>query len=249
MAEENNTFNSLDEKDTIEQIESLKTTIQEAEKTIREARSILIKLQGDDVESGDSGSIVQGDFDGQIMIGDDGKQYPVPANYASKSKLVEGDRLKLTITPNGSFIYKQVGPVDRKTIIGIVSQDENENFYILADGKAYKILLASITYFKVSPGDEVVIVTSRDIDSSWAAIENVLRKGGSSTPAQNTTDSDFVHGIELIDTDSAEEDTPKESPTNESEKEESDDSLLDEWISDIEDIKEEMKKEKAQETI
>ena len=36
----------------------------------------------------------------QIMIGPDGKNYPVPANYASKSKLIEGDILKLTITPN-----------------------------------------------------------------------------------------------------------------------------------------------------
>ena len=42
------------------------------------------------------------------MIGPKDKIFPVPANYASKSKLVEGDRLKLTILPNGSFVYKQI---------------------------------------------------------------------------------------------------------------------------------------------
>ena len=47
---------------------------------------------------------MEGVFDGQNMMGPDGKKYPVPANYASKSKLVEGDVLKLTISDDGSFI-------------------------------------------------------------------------------------------------------------------------------------------------
>ncbi len=67
------------------------------------------------------------------MIGADGKQYPVPANYASKSKIVEGDMLKLTITPEGSFIYKQIGPVERRRLIGVVNQDADGNFFITAE--------------------------------------------------------------------------------------------------------------------
>src|SRR5471030_1604688 len=43
----------------------------------------------------EGGKVIEGIFDGQNMIGPDKKQYPVPANYASKSKLVEGDGLKL----------------------------------------------------------------------------------------------------------------------------------------------------------
>ncbi|MFC1638629.1 hypothetical protein ACFL2R_04350, partial [Patescibacteria group bacterium] len=236
----------LDEKDKIEQIESLKKTIQEAEKTIREAKMTLNQLQGTD-ESDESGSVVQGSFDGQIMIGDDGKQYPVPANYASKSKLVEGDRLKLNITPNGSFVYKQIGPAERKNIIGVASQDETGNFFILADGKAYKILLASITYFKVNPGDEVVIVTSRDTDSSWAAIENVLRKGDSPQQAiPSESSAGLVHGIELIEDDA---ETPAESETDAAEKTKPEDSLIDDWISDIDDIKKDLKKDLAEEKV
>ena len=52
------------------------------------------------------------------MVGSDGKNYPVPANYASKSKLVQGDILKLTIADDGAFLYKQIGPIPRKQVVG-----------------------------------------------------------------------------------------------------------------------------------
>ena len=51
-----------------------------------------------------------------MMLSPDGKNYPIPANYASKSKLVEGDLMKLTIAEDGSFIYKQIGPVPRSKL-------------------------------------------------------------------------------------------------------------------------------------
>ncbi len=41
------------------------------------------------------------------------------------------------------------------------------------------MLLASITYFKVEPGDEVTLVAPRDIDSDWGSIENVIQKNRS----------------------------------------------------------------------
>src|SRR3989338_2876015 len=60
-----------------------------------------------------NGKVIEGIFNGQEMIGPDGSTYAVPANYASKSKLVEGDALKLTIAANGSLVFKQIGPVTR----------------------------------------------------------------------------------------------------------------------------------------
>lgn len=122
--------------------------------------------------------IIEGTFDGQNMVGPDGKQYSVPANYASKSKLVEGDVLKLTITRDGSFIYKQIGPVERRRIIGQLIRDENNGEYrVNADSKSYKVLLASITYFKGEPGDDVVILLPIDKESRWAAVENIIKQG------------------------------------------------------------------------
>lgn len=121
--------------------------------------------------------IIEGVFDGQNMVGPDGKLYSVPANYASKSKLVEGDLLKLTISPDGSFIYKQIGPVERERIVGVLSRDEQtEEFRILAKGQLFRVLLASVTYFKADLGDEVVILVPKGTPSSWAAVENVIKK-------------------------------------------------------------------------
>lgn len=125
---------------------------------------------------GDEGLVVEGVFNGQIMIGPDGKQYSVPANYASKSKLVEGDILKLTINFDGSFIFKQISPVERTRLVGHLIKDKSTNeFVVLAGDKIYKVLMASVTYFKGEEGDEVVILVSKDSDSNWAAVENIIK--------------------------------------------------------------------------
>jgi hypothetical protein len=131
---------------------------------------------------GDEGLIVEGIFNGQIMIGPDGKQYSVPANYASKSKLVEGDILKLTISTDGSFIFKQISPVERTRLVGHLIKDKATNeFVVLAGDKIYKVLMASVTYFKGEEGDEAVILVSKDSDSNWAAVENIIRTNGEKT--------------------------------------------------------------------
>src|SRR3989338_3260034 len=75
-------------------------------------------------------TIIEGVFDGQHMIGPDGKQYTVPANYTSKSKLVEGDILKLRITSRGAFVYKQIGPIARDRRIGIIERDDVTGEYV-----------------------------------------------------------------------------------------------------------------------
>ena len=102
-----------------------------------------VKPVGGSVQRTEGGAvIIEGVFDGQNMVGPDGKLYSVPANYASKSKLVEGDLLKLTISPDGSFIYKQIGPVERERIVGVLARDEQtDEFRVLAKGQFFRILL------------------------------------------------------------------------------------------------------------
>ncbi len=123
----------------------------------------------------ESGRVIEGVFDGQNMIGPDGKEYSVPANYASKSKLVEGDILKLTITPRGSFIYKQIHPVERERIVGTLRLTSEEEYVALAGEKKYKLLKASVTYFKGNEGDEAVLLVPKDKMSVWAAVENIVK--------------------------------------------------------------------------
>lgn len=121
------------------------------------------------------GKIIEGVFDGQNMVDKKGNVYPVPANYASKSKLIPGDVLKLTVTEEGKFLYKQIGPVERKTIVGPLVYNEGR-YQVLANNKAYSVLLASVTYFRAEVGDEVTLIIPMGEDSDWGAIEAVLPK-------------------------------------------------------------------------
>lgn len=122
-------------------------------------------------------TIVEGTFNGEKMIGPDGKEYAVPPNYASKSKLVEGDTLKLTIRHDGSFLYKQIGPIARKRIMGILEFDsDTQKWHVAVEGTHYKILTASVTFYKANPGDEVIILVPENCPSNWGAVENVIKK-------------------------------------------------------------------------
>lgn len=162
------------------QAKRLRSLIQEAETNLAAAKELLISLVGEESMPAHgnpdevAGKVIEGVFDGQSMIGPDGKTYPVPANYASKSKLIEGDILKLTIADDGGFIYKQIGPVARRQIIGTLVQHDGA-YYVEAGGREYRVLLASVTYFKARMGDQVSIVVPEDNrEAVWAAVEASL---------------------------------------------------------------------------
>jgi len=119
--------------------------------------------------------IIEGVFNGEKMVGPDGEEYAIPVNYASKSKLVEGDIMKLTITNIGKFIYKQIGPVIRKRLIGkLIFDEEKQLWFAKHDGKQYKILTASVTFYKGKPGDEVIILIPEGNHCDWGAVENII---------------------------------------------------------------------------
>lgn len=123
------------------------------------------------------GRVVEGVFDGQNMVGSDGKIYSVPPNYASKSKLVEGDLLKLTITASGSFIYKQIGPIERVRVVAALGFDPTiGEYYATNETRRWNVLKASVTYYKGEPDDEVVILVPKNGPSKWAAVENIIKR-------------------------------------------------------------------------
>lgn len=272
MTYNQHTDGEISENEKAHKIEMLRQMMLNAEKTMQSAKAMLLQLEGKKktgrkrkVDEDEEGTVVEGTFDGQIMIGIDGKQYPVPANYASKSKLVEGDMLKLTITQDGSFIYKQIGPANRKSIIGIVSQDDKGNYVILSEGRPYKVLLASITYFKAEPGDEVVIMVPREAEATWAAIENVLSKGhvtmSSFAPAAPAPKNDFKQSDATTSPSTyapKKSNLPADGQFNAWKDELKDDSQIsdyasrtplikddfeDEWTSDIEELEKEIQKQ------
>lgn len=167
------------------QLKTLKKLLETAETNLAGAKELLVGLTGDETAKASAPSeesasleaanakIVEGVFDGQSMTGPGGKLYPVPANYASKSKLVQGDVLKLTIADDGSFIYKQIGPIERRKLIGSLNLKDGQ-YSVEAEGVHHRVLFASVSYFRAQPGDQVTIVLPRDGQADWAAIEAVL---------------------------------------------------------------------------
>jgi hypothetical protein len=127
--------------------------------------------------------VLEGEFTGNLMRATDGKEFPVPPNYASKSKLVEGDKMKLTITPSGAFIYKQIAQIERDRVTGELSLDPGTGqWHVVVNGKPYKVLTASVTFYRGKPGDTVSMLIPKGIEASWGAMENVLSPGATTLP-------------------------------------------------------------------
>ncbi len=130
-----------------------------------------------------SGRVIEGVFDGQNMVDAAGQSYPVPANYASKSKLVEGDGMKLTITDEGKFIYKQIAPVERRIAKGVLIQEDGQ-YKVLVEGRALRVLLASVTFYRAEVGDQITVLLPGEGQAQWAAVEAVLPRHLAEAAAQ-----------------------------------------------------------------
>lgn len=133
-----------------------------------------ISQKAENVEIKNDDDAIFGVFDGEKMVAKDKKEYQVPPNYASKSKLLPGDTLKLSISEDGRYLFKQVNPIDRKNEIGVLEMVGEGNYQVDIKGKKYRVLLASITYFKAKPGDKLSLVIPKDSESEWAAVDNIV---------------------------------------------------------------------------
>ena len=176
-----------------ELIDSASASLKTANALLREMTGVLdtdherhaVRAAASSSSTAADGKVVEGIFDGQNMIDGEGNSYPVPANYASKSKLVEGDGMKLTITDEGKFIYKQIAPIGRRTIVGVLIQEDGQ-YKVLAEGKPYRVLLASVTFYRAEVGDQVTILLPEDQDAKWGAVEAVIPKHVAEAAAKAT---------------------------------------------------------------
>lgn len=126
-------------------------------------------------QEGDEVKVIEWVFDWYFMQWSDWKKYPVPLNYASKSKLIPGDVLKLRIMKDWKLVYKLIWPAPRKYVKATLSKtDDNKYIAITDDGKTYFLNLAAVTYFKWKPWDELSIIVNADWKWDFAAIEALL---------------------------------------------------------------------------
>lgn len=173
-------------------LQAIRDFIVSSEKSLKNAKKLLAEvlkdrnIEVDDVEldtdgltsySSDDSKVVEWVFTGEEMLWSDSHKYPVPANYASKSKMVQGDKLKLTILPSGKMLYKQIMPIERETKVGLLTKDLGK-FQVVADGKSYDVLTAAVTHFRWEIGDSITIIVPKDKDATYAAIETVIPKEG-----------------------------------------------------------------------
>ena len=176
---------------TKKRIAAIRDFIDTAEKSLKNAKKLLkeiieeehldlnseLHLDTKGLSKYDSGSskIIEGVFTGEEMIGVDENKYPVPVNYASKSKLVQWDRMKLTIDASGKMLYKQIKLIDRETKVGLLTQDKGR-YQVVADGVSYDVLTAAVTHFKAQIGDSITILIPAGKEATFGAIEAVMPK-------------------------------------------------------------------------
>jgi len=117
---------------------------------------------------------VEGYFDGQYLISDDGRKTEVPGNYAAKSRLVYGDRLKVFVEA-GKQIFKQITKAERKKIEGILSKKEGR-WYLLAKEGTYRIADVAAEFNSAELNDKAyAYVPADNLNVPYAALDLVVK--------------------------------------------------------------------------
>lgn len=116
---------------------------------------------------------IVGKFDGEKMVAADGKTYPVPTNYAGKSKLVFGDALKMLENADGTHLFKQIEKVARKKVEGKLVK-KSEQWWVTAKEGEYRVLNSNVKFLGGQEGDETsVLIPENDPKAPWAAIDAI----------------------------------------------------------------------------
>lgn len=170
-------------------IEAIKDFIITAEKSIKNAKKLLKDLiDSNDINlnseinfetswlnsySSEDSKIIEWVFTWLEMLWVDGNKYPIPANYASKSKLVQWDKLKLTIEWNGKMLYKQIAPIEREYKTWLVVK-EKDKYQVISEWSTYDLLTAAVTHFKANIWDTISIIIPLNKKATFAAIEALI---------------------------------------------------------------------------
>lgn len=171
------------------QIQAIKDFIVTAEKSLKNAKKLLndlikdndldlnktVDLDTSGLHSYDSedSKIIEWVFTWEEMYWVDWNKYPIPANYSSKSKMVQWDKLKLTVAGNWKMLYKQISPIDREIKNGLLTEDKGR-YQAVADWKTYDLLTAAVTHFWAKVWDNITIIVPKWKDATFAAIDNVI---------------------------------------------------------------------------
>jgi hypothetical protein len=166
---------------------AVRDLIESAQKSISAARKIIATLAGEgqsipdldtewlsNYKSGPD-KIVEGVFTGDSMLGSDGNIYPIPQNYASKSHLVQGSKVKAIIGSDGKITYKIIEEIEYTSQIGLVTMN-HDKYQVVSEGKTYNVLTASVTFLKAQIGDTVSLRLPKGKEATFATLDAVIPK-------------------------------------------------------------------------
>jgi len=117
---------------------------------------------------------IEGTFDGSHMVDAGGKKYQVNDNYATKSMLVYGDKLR-AYDENGKYWFKQVDKVRREKVSGMLTQKAGVWHVVTSDG-SYKVSPEAVTFLNLKINDEVnVFLPSNNKRVPFATLDFVKK--------------------------------------------------------------------------
>jgi hypothetical protein len=167
-------------------IDHIKNKFQKIQKDVEQLAKMIESLEGSKREDYTQVPGVVGTFDGMSMLGEDGKKYAVPANYAAKSRIVFGDTLKL-LEKDGKEIFKQLEKVERKQIQGILNKKEGR-WYILTQDGSYKISDVAADFNGAQINDEAfALIPATGSPAPFAALDKILNKTPNPAAGEKST--------------------------------------------------------------
>lgn len=139
-----------------------------------------------------------GIFDGEFVVMESGKRFQVPPNYASKSKLVVGDKLKLM--KEGEYNeFKMMGEAPRAEVVGLLTKKDNQ-WVVLIDNHEYRVIPAAIRFYGGEMGDKVEVLLPMDYAANppkWAAVKSVIKSAENA--ARKALEDERLGGSEMAE--------------------------------------------------
>jgi len=159
-------------------IQSIHQALLAANSSLKLAKRLLGELER---QGGPSPRELPGEFgsyDGHFMVTESGEKYPVPENYASKSKLVYGDKLKRIVQEDGTDVFKQIERTRRQELAGILAKKDG-NWHVVTEHGSYEVLPSAVKYWEGKEGEEAVVIVPQDEKRvPFAALKEVKRETG-----------------------------------------------------------------------
>lgn len=156
-------------------IKKLKNHIDLMERHLSASKMLLSSLEKELEPNYEEIPGIEGVFDGAHMVTAEGEKFEVPANYAAKSKLLFGTKLKM-ITEEDKTIFKQVDKPEAKEIEGILSKKEGK-WHILADSGSYRVSDVAAQFHGATANcGAIALIPAANLKAPFAALVKLVKE-------------------------------------------------------------------------